>query len=179
MIPAGLFCDKVEFFVFEEELFALFKGTKYHWKDLPPNIWEQMVCLFDISPKRHYVVQMGIQQLENQVVQYFSCLYGGIDNKGDVCTMDSSFEGVSEYWPCPKRGECPFEGKLCELPGGLSRREIEVVKVMSMDLSMYQMADRLNIAYGTLIAHKSSIFAKLNVKKNTAVISWAAEHKII
>lgn len=178
MIPAGLFGNSIEFFVYEDELYALYLGSKYHWKDLPESILNRMDEIYNKAPKRHLIKQMNLPTLMDEVIQYFSCMYGGLDSDGDI-NLDDDVSGAIEYWPCTKRGTCAFEGKICHFPGGLSKREIDVVKAMALDLSMQQIADKLFIAHGTLISHKTSIFTKLKVNKNTAVVSWAAKHNII
>lgn len=179
MIPAGMFGFDIEFFVNENELYALYEGVNKHWTEFSPSIWSRMEKIFNDSDKRHLILKMGLKSNQENILKFFSCVYGGLDDNGDFHAHDESKIGPAEYWPCPERGNCLFEGKICHLPGGLSKREIEVVKVMALDLSMIQIADKLNIAYGTLIAHKTSIFTKLKVNKNTAVITWAAKHKII
>ena len=60
----------------------------------------------------------------------------------------------------------------------LSRREIEILSLLTKGLSNKEIADQLHISNDTVKAHINNIYRKLNVKKRTQAIIKAAEFGI-
>lgn len=56
---------------------------------------------------------------------------------------------------------------------GLSKREIEVLELMSQGLSNQEIADKMFVSLNTIKTHSSNIFSKLDVKRRTAAIESA------
>ncbi len=63
-------------------------------------------------------------------------------------------------------------------PGGLSAREVEVLRLVTEGLTNTQIADQLIISPLTVNAHVRSIFTKLGVSTRSAATRYAFEHKL-
>ncbi|HEX2916660.1 MAG TPA: LuxR C-terminal-related transcriptional regulator [Chloroflexia bacterium] len=64
-------------------------------------------------------------------------------------------------------------------PGGLSEREIEVLRLVAAGLSNPEIADKLVLSRRTVEAHLRSIFNKLEVTSRTSAARYAIEHNLI
>ncbi|NOY49797.1 MAG: response regulator transcription factor [Chlorobi bacterium] len=61
----------------------------------------------------------------------------------------------------------------------LSRRELDVVGLISKGLKTPEIADRLNLSYHTIETHRSNILLKVGVKSSVELIKWAVENEVI
>lgn len=68
---------------------------------------------------------------------------------------------------------------VAEQAGPLSRRECEVVELVSQGLSNYQIARRLDIVEGTVKRHMRSIFDKLTARSRVEAVNRAIELGLI
>lgn len=62
---------------------------------------------------------------------------------------------------------------------GISRREFEVLELMSQGLSNQEIADKLFVSLNTVKTHSSNLFVKLDAKRRTQAIQKAKELKLI
>lgn len=62
---------------------------------------------------------------------------------------------------------------------GLSKRELDVLELMSQGLSNQEIADKLFVSLNTVKTHASNIFMKLDVKRRTAAIEMARKLKLV
>ena len=65
------------------------------------------------------------------------------------------------------------------LPGGLTAREVEVLRLVASGRSNAQIAADLVLSEKTVARHLSNIFAKLDVGSRTAVAAYAFEHGLV
>jgi ATP/maltotriose-dependent transcriptional regulator MalT len=76
----------------------------------------------------------------------------------------------------------PALAELAELagdgmtPGGLTPREVEVLRVVATGATNRQVADTLVISEKTVARHLSNVFTKLGVRSRSAATAWAYEH---
>jgi DNA-binding CsgD family transcriptional regulator/tetratricopeptide (TPR) repeat protein len=63
--------------------------------------------------------------------------------------------------------------------GGLSPREIEVLRLVATGLTDAQVANKLYISPRTVARHLQSIYTKLNVNSRTAATRFALEHHLV
>jgi ATP/maltotriose-dependent transcriptional regulator MalT len=66
-----------------------------------------------------------------------------------------------------------------ELPGGLTEREAEVLRLVATGISNRDIAAALFISERTVHRHVSNIFAKLGVPSRTAAAAFAFEHHLV
>lgn len=61
----------------------------------------------------------------------------------------------------------------------LTRREIEVLKLIAEGLTNQEIADRLFVSASTVDSHRKNLISKLQVKNTAALVRTALENKII
>jgi DNA-binding NarL/FixJ family response regulator len=66
-----------------------------------------------------------------------------------------------------------------ERPGGLSEREVEVVRLVAGGLSNREIADRLNVSRRTAEHHVQHIYDKIGVSSRAAAALFAMEHALL
>jgi DNA-binding NarL/FixJ family response regulator len=64
-------------------------------------------------------------------------------------------------------------------PGGLSRREVDVLRLAAMGLTTRQIADRLFISPKTADHHIQHVYTKIGVSSRAAAALWAAQHAVV
>jgi len=64
-------------------------------------------------------------------------------------------------------------------PGGLSRREIDVLSLAAKGLTTRQIADRLVISPKTADHHVQHIYTKIGVSTRAAAALWAIQHDVV
>lgn len=62
---------------------------------------------------------------------------------------------------------------------GISKRELEVLDLMSQGLSNQEIADRMFVSLNTVKTHASNLFVKLDVKRRTAAIEAARRLNLV
>jgi DNA-binding NarL/FixJ family response regulator len=65
------------------------------------------------------------------------------------------------------------------LPGGLTAREVEVLRLVASGRSNLQIAADLTLSEKTVARHLSNIFGKLDVGSRTAAAAYAYEHGLV
>jgi non-specific serine/threonine protein kinase len=75
-------------------------------------------------------------------------------------------------------GQVP-EPRRPALPGGLSEREAEVLRLAAAGLSNVEMAERLYLSPHTIRAHLQRIYAKLEVENRAAAVRFAVENGMV
>jgi DNA-binding NarL/FixJ family response regulator len=67
------------------------------------------------------------------------------------------------------------------VPGleALSKREIEIVKLLAKDLSTAEIADQLCLSTHTIETHRKNILSKLGVRSAVGVVRFAIEHNLV
>lgn len=64
-------------------------------------------------------------------------------------------------------------------PGGLSQREIEVLRLAAMGLTTREIADRLFISPKTADHHIQHVYTKIDVSTRGAAALWAMQHELV
>lgn len=175
-IVAGLLDHQsIEFFAFGHHYLAMFKGKVVPIAELPADVIQAIEDEMSKQPLAMAALnELGKTTRLERIEQWLFCRYGGFDNKPD---MVKGVMGKAEYWPCPLRGNCPHEFKLCAGIGGpggmLSHREIEVIRAVVLGLSDKQISDQLGIAFNTVTVHLANIRQKLEANSTKDVVAWA------
>jgi HD-GYP domain-containing protein (c-di-GMP phosphodiesterase class II) len=70
-------------------------------------------------------------------------------------------------------------GKRPRNPGGLTRREVDVLRLAARGLTTRQIADRLYISPKTADHHIQHIYGKIGVSTRAAAALWAMQHTVV
>lgn len=62
---------------------------------------------------------------------------------------------------------------------GISRREYEVLQLMSTELTSREIANRLHISLETVSSHRKSLLVKLNVRNTAGLIYKSCKQGIL
>jgi DNA-binding CsgD family transcriptional regulator len=65
------------------------------------------------------------------------------------------------------------------LPGGLTRREAEILVLMARGLSNKEMAERLSVSVRTVRSHVEHVYAKIGVSARGAAAMFAMRHGLV
>ena len=76
-------------------------------------------------------------------------------------------------------GARPTQAVNSAAPGGLTKREIEVLALIAAGASNREVAKKLFISDKTVGRHLANIFVKLDVSSRTAAAAWAHENKVL
>jgi HD-GYP domain-containing protein (c-di-GMP phosphodiesterase class II)/DNA-binding CsgD family transcriptional regulator len=77
-------------------------------------------------------------------------------------------------------GEPPApSGKRQQHPGGLTRREVDVLRLAARGLTTQQIADRLYISPKTADHHIQHIYGKIGTSTRAAAALWAMQHSVV
>jgi HD-GYP domain-containing protein (c-di-GMP phosphodiesterase class II)/DNA-binding CsgD family transcriptional regulator len=70
-------------------------------------------------------------------------------------------------------------GKRPRNPGGLTRREVDVLRLAARGLTTRQIADRLYISPKTADHHIQHIYGKIGTSTRAAAALWAMQHSVV
>lgn len=106
------------------------------------------------------------------VRRFIQCNFGEYDDK--YLDIDEEGRWNLEKVKCPLRGECKFEGIICQpIPGScLSAHEIDIVSLLCEGKSLQDIADRHNISVNTVRSHRRNIYAKLGIHNIRGLMNW-------
>ena len=84
-------------------------------------------------------------------------------------------------------GAAPALARVAELsgarkqtaPGGLTPREVDVLRLVATGATNREVADRLVISEKTVARHVSNIFSKLGVTSRAAATAYAFRHELV
>ncbi|MBC7418416.1 MAG: helix-turn-helix transcriptional regulator [Pedobacter sp.] len=178
-LPPGLVDKALEFFIHEHEIKCLYKGTVYAFCDFPAEVIEWVEADMVQNPKAlKALADWDITDPNEQMRQYISCRFGGFDNRADI--EENGKMIPAEYVDCGRRGSCAYEGKLCtsiQLANGiLTKREIEVLRLLGECKFDKEICDLLGITQDTLRNHKDNISQKAGIERKPALSILA--HKL-
>jgi DNA-binding NarL/FixJ family response regulator len=104
---------------------------------------------------------------------------------GDEESADLELEAAGQVFrelgaqPDLVRLEALFQRKARESPGGLSAREMEVLRLVASGKTNRAIADELFISEKTVARHVSNIFTKLDLSSRAAATAYAYQHHLV
>lgn len=103
--------------------------------------------------------------------RFCKCNFGTLDTTEFDCKGIFKFEKVS----CPLRGECKLEGIVCQpkFNSQLSKKELEVMKLVNDGMSNEEIAERLYISPYTVKNHIRSVYIKLGIHEKSEFVRYA------
>jgi DNA-binding CsgD family transcriptional regulator len=103
------------------------------------------------------------------------------DMDGAALEFDAAREVFERLGAAPDLARLEQESgaRLEEPPGGLSPREIEILRLVTAGSTNRAIAEELTISERTVDRHVSNIFTKLDVSTRAAATAWAYEHDLV
>jgi len=185
-LPAGLIDNRIEFFndpTDQEICYCLTNGHVTRVNEANENIKLLIDADMVAHPlKMEALVLLGYETQDAQREKYCSCCFGAFDGHADVVGRDFIH---NEYWPCPRRGICPVEGKLCDsLKVGnagkiLTRREVEVLILAGQCMLNKEIADILQISEETVKVHLKHIQEKSGLMNKKDLVKLAIQKNLL
>jgi DNA-binding NarL/FixJ family response regulator len=83
---------------------------------------------------------------------------------------------VGESGPAPAPAPESAPQVPTDLPGGLTARELEVLRLVADGLTDAEVGARLYISHRTVARHLYSVYQKLGVNSRTAAVAFAFKH---
>jgi len=104
--------------------------------------------------------------------------------QGRAMTLNQVLSGlvkVSMLTPNPgiNASAHPAGKSTISYPDGLTKREIEVLRLVAMGLTDAQIAEQLVLSLHTVHAHLRTIYSKLGVTSRSAATRYAYEHRLV
>lgn len=111
------------------------------------------------------------------VRRFIKCNFGVYDNTIDV---DANWGFNFEFVSCPLRGECKWDGVLCQpkFDSKLSNRQLEVMELCYNGASDEEIAERLFLSLQTIKYHKKVVYRKLGLHNMAEFIKYAATNNL-
>jgi DNA-binding CsgD family transcriptional regulator len=176
MLYPGMKSSGVEFFVFEDEMNFIANGEIKPILNAPFSILQ--LTKEEILKNSEVDAALKIMHPTSELkrlIQFLECRYGGLDYNPDI--KDNQF-GEPDYWDCPKRPNCEFNGLICKAPkykgSELTLLDIKLTKLLVTSATNETIADMLNLAFGSFHKHKQSLYAKfggIQTKQELALIA--------
>ncbi|OBC00537.1 hypothetical protein A5784_19910 [Mycobacterium sp. 852013-50091_SCH5140682] len=96
---------------------------------------------------------------------------------GDATGAESDTASAESIYQ--QLGAEPNRAAPTEAPGGLTKREVEVLARIAAGASNREVAKQLFISEKTVGRHLANIYVKLGVSSRTAAAAWAHENKVL
>ena len=102
------------------------------------------------------------------------------DEEGAQLELESARELFAELGAIPElRNVESLLESVGPAPGGLSEREIEVLRLVAAGMTNHAIATQLHISERTVHPHVSNIFAKIGVNSRTAAAAYAVPRGVL
>lgn len=177
----GMLNDSVELFTVESKMNFINSGKVEPIVNLPFGIRQ----LTSEEIKKDPMVASALQVMHpnsefKQQNQFLQCRFGGLDFTADI--INNQF-GEPDYWDCPKRATCQFNGIICKSPtynkASISPLEIKFMKLLPTNLTNETISAELDLAFGSFHKFKQALYAKLGVQTKQEVALIAKSLNII
>ena len=171
-ILPGMVNRSVEVFVVENITKALHNGKVIDFTELPLGIIE----LLKEAIKSDKQLELALHDWHptsewKRLEQFATCRLGGLDYNDDI-TPDGKIQD-GEYWPCPNRGSCQYEGVICKLPvinnHRLTTDEIKLMQLSSTELTNDVIAEEMNMPLGTFHKAKAQLHQILGIQTKQGI----------
>jgi DNA-binding CsgD family transcriptional regulator len=120
------------------------------------------------------------ESARSRVLVGLACRKLGDTDAGDL-ELEAARHAFQELGAAPElaRTEELLGTAAPKAAGGLTARELEVLRLVATGRTNRAIADELVISEKTVARHISNIFAKLHVSSRSAVTAYAYEHELV
>jgi DNA-binding NarL/FixJ family response regulator len=109
-----------------------------------------------------------------QVYEWMSRAHEATGESADAASDRANADSIYQ-----QLGARPTQATNSEAPGGLTKREVEVLALIAAGASNRDVAKQLFISEKTVGRHLANIFVKLDVSSRTAAAAWAHENRVL
>jgi DNA-binding NarL/FixJ family response regulator len=124
------------------------------------------------SALREYRVQRERYEIA-EVYEWLALAHKGLGEENAAEADIATAEGIYEQLAVQPSGVCGRGS-----PGGLTRREIEVLRAIAGGATNRQVAQKFVISDKTVGRHLANIYTKLGVSSRTAAVTWAHQNGV-
>jgi len=110
-----------------------------------------------------------------QVYEWMSQARAGVGDTTGAATDKDNADAIYQQLGAVSSQAAPPQ----EAPGGLTKRELEVLAGIAAGASNRDLANKLFISEKTVGRHLANIYVKLGVSSRTAAAAWAHENKVL
>ena len=96
---------------------------------------------------------------------------------GERLSIEEVFALLDQVGAAPAPAETEPDAR--ELPGGLSARELDVLRLVADGLTDAEIGERLFISPRTVARHLYTVYQKLGVNSRTAATAFAFKHGLV
>ena len=180
-IPAGISDSNYEFYEKDGEIYFLQNGKEFRFEEIDIDFLNMIQADLEHHQKAlHGMIECGITNTIDQIKRWAICNFGDFDNHADL-TCDGVI--VHEHVKCKYRGSCTYEGVIClpvEAPFGvITPRELQIIKLVPMDLPDKIIADKLGISLNTVNVHISNIEKKIGCHSKAGITAFAYQKNLL
>ena len=120
------------------------------------------------------------ESARTRVLVGLACRQLGDEDAGEL-ELEAARRAFEELGAVPDlaRTEALSRRAASRAPGGLTAREMEVVRLVATGRTNRAIADELVISEKTVARHVSNIFAKLHVSSRSGLTAYAYEHELV
>ena len=106
------------------------------------------------------------------VSRFIRCNCGNYDQQ--TLDIDNCGNSRFEEVKCPLRGECSLEGVVCkpQLDTRLSDREMDVLRLIAVNMQADEIANELHISPCTVNRHRENIKAKIGARSVAELVNY-------
>lgn len=172
-LPAGII-NSLELFRIDGKPYAMLDGHKCEYKEL--SLLHKLPFQNEFkgdTRARASLKDMGIAEKDMEE-KFIACRFGNYDNTPDL------IEGkpIHDAPKCSEMETCKGFGKVCKIPGGLSKKEYLIVRYIAEGKLDKEIAQCCNIELSTIRTFLTRIREKLNVNNRNEIASWAHSYNI-
>lgn len=122
---------------------------------------------------REYRTQQARYEIA-EVYEWMALAHKGLGDDAAAAADIATAENIYEQLAVQPSGVCGRGS-----PGGLTRREIEVLRAIAGGATNRQVAARIVISEKTVGRHLANIYSKLGVSSRTAAVTWAYQNGVV
>lgn len=178
----------LEFYIFEDELWCLFpNGNNKPITDKDIELVKNILDRIRECYPDAYNALMQCYQKSSQNIPYYQyimvrrfckCNFGELDNTSRDIDKKGGFN--FERVKCPMRGECKYEGIICnpQFNSRISDAEMRVMRLVYDGIDNDEIADRLYLSPHTVKNHIKSVYLKLDIHGKSDFIQYAHKNNL-
>lgn len=167
-LPAGII-NSLELFEIDGKVYAMLDGHRCEYSELSlPHKLPFQNEFYKDKQAQTALLEMGIRE-EDREEKFIACRFGNYDNTPDL----ENGKPVHDAPKCLCMEKCKGFGKVCKIPGSLSKKEYLIVIEIARGRLDKEIAQDCNLELSTVRTFLSRIREKLNVNNRNEIASWA------